>query len=160
MTSEKRYLEDFHLGQHFDLGSFSLTEAEIIDFATQFDPQIFHTDPVAARDSAFGGLVASGWHSCSKMMRLLVDNVLANSSSMGSSGFDSLLWLRPVRPNDKISTSMVVTGVRTSASKPDRGIVRFEWNAHNDSGEQVAEMKTHCIFGRRSTTQQQGEGNA
>ena len=160
MTSEKRYLEDFHEGQHFDLGSFRLTEAEIIDFATQFDPQAFHTDPVTAGESPYGGLIASGWHSCCKMMRLLVDNLLANSSSMGSPGFDSLRWLRPVRANETISTSMVVMEVRASASKPDRGMMRFEWNAHNESGEHVAEMKTLCILGRRPSTRQPGEGNA
>lgn len=154
MTQEKRYLEDFHQGQHFDLGSFSLTEAEIIAFATEFDPQPFHIDPVAARESAFGGLIASGWHSCCKMMRLLVDSVLVNSSSMGSPGVESLRWLRPVRANETISAVMVVTDVRVSASKPDRGIVHFEWNAHNDSGEHVAELKTLCIFGRRPSNNQ------
>lgn len=149
MTSAKRYFEDFEPGQTIALGSITFTEADIIDFATRFDPQDFHIRPDLARESPFGGLIASGWHTCSQMMRMLVDQCVANSSCMGSPGCDELRWLRPVRPGDTIRSEIVVTEARPSASRPDRGMVRFDWNAYNQRDEHVVAIKGMLIFGRR-----------
>jgi acyl dehydratase len=143
------YFEDFQAGQVIELGSFSFTEEEIIEFATRFDPQPFHVDPARGRESVFGGLVASGWHTCSQMMRLLVDNFLVRAASMGSPGFDGVRWMRPVRPGDVIRTAMEVTEIKASASKPDRGFVSCDWKGWNQHGEQVIEIKGVGMYGRR-----------
>src|SRR5258708_421531 len=95
-----RYFEDFQVGDIFDLGSTTVTEEEIISFARQFDPQPFHTDPVLAKDSIFGGLVASGWHTTAMFMRLFFDGLLHETASIASPGVDDVRWLKPVRPGD------------------------------------------------------------
>jgi len=105
-------------------GTVLVTEEEIIEFAKRYDPQVFHTDPVAARDSIYGGLVASGWHTAAMAMRLIVENYLSGVASVGSPGVDEVRWLKPVRPGDKLSVRVTVLEARRSESKPDRGIVR------------------------------------
>lgn len=105
-------------------GTVLVTEEEIIEFAKRYDPQVFHTDPVAARDSIYGGLVASGWHTAAMAMRLIVENYLSGVASVGSPGVDEVRWLQPVRPGDRLSVRVTVLEARRSESKPDRGIVR------------------------------------
>ena len=105
-------------------GTVLVTEEEIIEFAKRYDPQVFHTDPVAARDSIYGGLVASGWHTAAMAMRLIVENYLSGVASVGSPGVDEVRWLKPVRPGDRLSVRVTVLEARRSESKPDRGIVR------------------------------------
>jgi acyl dehydratase len=144
-----RYLDDFAPGEILALGSFSFTEQEIIDFAVQFDPQPFHIDPQAAAKSIYGGIIASGWHTCGKMMRLVTDGLLNHSASMGSPGLDEVRWIKPVYPGDVLTMRYVVQEVRPSKSKPDRGIVLSLWQLHNQHGEQVCEIKTKGMFGRR-----------
>ncbi len=107
-----------------DCGSFSLSEAEIIAFAKEYDPQPFHVDPVAAKDGPFGGLIASGWHTTSMMMRQLVDHYVSPESSLGAAGVDELRWPKPVRPGDTLHVRATVLEARRSGSKPDRGIVK------------------------------------
>lgn len=118
-----RYFEDYRPGTVVDCGSFTLSEAEIIAFARQYDPQPFHVDPVAAKDGPFGGLIASGWHTTSTMMRHLVDHYVSPESSIGSPGMDNIRWPRPVRPGDTLRVRATVVEARRSSSKPDRGIV-------------------------------------
>jgi acyl dehydratase len=101
-----------------------VTEEEIIEFARRYDPQVFHTDPVAARDSIYGGLVASGWHTAAMAMRLIVEHHLSHAAGVGSPGVDEVRWLKPVRPGDRLSVRVTVLEVRRSESKPDRGLVR------------------------------------
>ena len=130
---DDRYFEDYEIGATYDLGTFSLSEAEIIEFARRYDPQPFHIDPIAARDSAFGGLIASGWHTGSCLMRKLVDGFLSRVGGMGSPGLENIRWAHPVRPGDALSVRVTVTKARRSVSKPDRGLVhtRMEvWNQH------------------------------
>ncbi|MCB1169684.1 MAG: MaoC family dehydratase [Leptospiraceae bacterium] len=103
------YYEDIEVGQAFELGSYTVTEEEILEFARKYDPQPFHIDPEAARDSMFGGLIASGWHTASICMRLYVDTILNRSASMGSPGLDQLRWKRPVRPGDTLTGRFRVT---------------------------------------------------
>ena len=116
--------EDFVPGSVRTSGTVLVTEEEIIEFAKRYDPQVFHTDPVAARDSIYGGLVASGWHTAAMVMRLIVENYLSGVASVGSPGVDEVRWLKPVRPGDKLSVRVTVLEARRSESKPDRGIVR------------------------------------
>ncbi len=149
MTQPKWYFEDFKVGDSIEVGSRTVTEDEIIAFATQFDPQPFHVDQEAAAQSIFGGLIASGWHTCSMMMRLLVDGFLRNSSSMGSPGVDQLRWLKPVRAGDTLTLNLVTLESKPSASKPDRGVVTTEWRATNQHGELVLTVKGLSMFGRR-----------
>ncbi len=121
---EDRYFEDYVVGSVHEFGSIAVDEAEMIAFARRFDPQAAHVDPEAAKTTAFGGLVASGWHTGSLMMRLLADHYYSRVATLGASGIDELRWLRPVRPGDTLSVRVTVTEARPSRSKPDRGIVR------------------------------------
>jgi acyl dehydratase len=143
------FFEDFHVGQEIALGSKLVTEQEIIDFATQFDPQPFHVDREAAAGSIYGGVIASGWHTCSMMMRIVVDNFMAASSSMGSPGLDKVRWLLPVRGGDTLTVSYLTTGVKGSASKTDRGVVWSTWRAVNQHGEEVCIIEGMGMFKRR-----------
>jgi acyl dehydratase len=142
------YFEDFHAGQVIDLGSCRFTEEEIVDFARRFDPQPFHLDREAA-EVRRGGLVASGWHTCSAMMRQIVDRLLLRCVSHGSPGVDEIRWLKPVRPGDTLHMSMRILETVPSRSKPDRGVLKSEYVAINQHGEQVLTMKTLGMFGRR-----------
>ena len=143
------YFEDFHAGQDLDLGSRTLGEEEIIAFATQFDPQPFHVDREAAAHSIYGGVIASGWHTCGTMMRLVVDQLLSKSSSMGSPGLDGVRWLLPVRAGDTLSLRHVTKQVKASSSKPDRGVVWTSWVATNQHGETVCTIEGMAMFRRR-----------
>src|SRR5690349_12816223 len=115
--------EDMEVGKSYEVGSHTFTRDEIVRFAEQFDPQPFHVSDAGAAASPYGTLIASGWHTCSVMMGMLVRNVLAGSTSMGSPGIDDLRWLKPVRVGDTIRMMNSVLDKRVSASKPDRGIV-------------------------------------
>ena len=143
------YFEDFHPGQVIELGTRTVSETEIVDFARQFDPQPFHVDRDAAAASHFGGIVASGWHTCSMLMRQIVDELLSRSVSHGSPGVDEIRWLKPVRPGDTLRMSMRVTESIPSKSRPDRGVLKCEYQGVNQHGEPVVTMKTLGMFGRR-----------
>lgn len=143
------YFEDFTPGLEIYLGQRHVTEDEIIAFATDFDPQPFHVDHAAAEQTIFKGVIASGWHTCSMMMRLVVDNLLRHSSSMGSPGLDSIRWLKPVRSGDTLNLTYQVKEVRASTSKPDRGIVISVWCVSNQHGEVVTTVEGMGMFGRR-----------
>ena len=138
-----RYFEDYVPGLTVDCGSFSVNEAEVIAFAEKYDPQPFHVDPVAAKDGPFGGLIASGWHTTSLMMRQLVDHYVSPESSLGAAGVDEIRWPRPVRPGDRLHVRATVLEARRSASKPDRGIVKTLAELTSDGGDLV--MKVTAI---------------
>ena len=131
------YFDDYVPGRTADCGSFSLSEAEIIAFANEYDPQPFHVDPVAAADGPFGGLIASGWHTTSMMMRQLVEHFVSPESSLGAAGVDEIRWPKPVRPGDTLTVRATVLEARLSKSKPDRGIVRSLAEVTNQHGETV-----------------------
>ena len=133
-----RYFEDFKVGESFELGSTTITDAEIIAFARQYDPQSFHLDPDAAKQSIFGGLIASGWQTASLFMRMLVDSIISKSHGMGSSGLEELRWPAPVRPGDTLNARMLVLETRPSRSRPEMGIVRWRGEGLNQRGELVA----------------------
>ncbi|WP_103348446.1 MaoC family dehydratase [Amycolatopsis sp. CA-128772] len=119
-----RYFEDYVPGVIYDCGSIEVSEAELLEFARRYDPQDFHVDAAAAADGPFGGLIASGWHTASLMMRLYAEHYLSTVSSLGSPGVDELRWPRPVRPGAVLRLRATVTEARRSRSKPDRGLVR------------------------------------
>jgi acyl dehydratase len=149
MTTRIRYFEDFHVGQEIAAGSRTVTEQDIVAFASEFDPQPFHVDSEAAAASIFGGVIASGWHTCSMMMRMVVDQVLGASSSMGSPGLDKVRWPKPVRAGDSLTVSYLTTALKPSASRPDRGVVWSTWQAVNQHGEVVCIVEGMGMFGRR-----------
>ncbi len=130
-----RYFEDYVPGFTMDCGAFTLSEADIIAFACQYDPQPFHVDPVAAKDGPYGGLIASGWHTISATMRQLVEFYVSAESSHGAAGVDEIRWPRPVRPGDTLHVRARVLEARRSASKPDRGIVRGAVELTNQDGD-------------------------
>jgi acyl dehydratase len=146
-----RYFEDFEAGQELPFGPHTVTRAEIIAFAAEFDPQPFHLDERAAAETMLGGLAASGWHTCALFMRMLYDGWVTNSASMGSPGVDTLKWLRPVRPGDTLSGRSVVLEVRVSKSKPDRGFIKFRHEVVNERGEQVMMLENPVMVQRRAS---------
>jgi acyl dehydratase len=144
-----RYFEDFQVGDTFELGSKTVTEEEIINFARKYDPQPFHVDPERAKSSFYGGLIASGWHTAGIYMRLLVDGFLTQSLSMGSPGLDDLRWLKPVRPGDTLSARFIVVDVIPSRSKPTIGVIKGKGEVLNQKGEVVMSLSSAGFFGRR-----------
>lgn len=143
------YFEDFEPGQEIELGRRSVTEEEIVAFARQFDPQPFHIDREAAAGSIYGGVIASGWHTCAMMMRMVVDGMRCEEASMGSPGLDGVRWLLPVRAGDTLSVRYLTRQVKASNSKPDRGIVWSSWIASNQHGETVCTVDGMAMFRRR-----------
>ncbi|AEI76368.1 acyl dehydratase [Cupriavidus necator N-1] len=143
------YFEDFEVGSRRELGSYLVTEEEILAFARQYDPQPFHIDKEAAARSIYGGVISSGWMTCSIMMRLLVLSSTGKSASMGSPGVDEIRWLKPVYAGDTLSVVLNVLDTRPSQSKPDRGVVHTQWEATNQRGELVCTVKGMGMYGRR-----------
>lgn len=141
--------EDFREGEMHALGSREMGREEILAFARAFDPQSFHVDEEAARGSAYGGLIASGWHTGSVFMRLLVDGLIGASACMGSPGVQDLRWPRPVRPGDTLRASVRVGEAAPSRSRPDRGTVRFTGEMTNQRDETVLALEFTLIIGRR-----------
>ncbi|MEI6134673.1 MAG: MaoC family dehydratase [Desulfomonile sp.] len=138
---DDRYFEDYVDGAVHDFGSIAVKESEVVDFAKRFDPQPFHMNPELAKHSIYGGLIASGWHSASLMMRLFVEHYLSHVASLGSPGVDELRWLKPVRPGDVLSLRVTVSKTSRSRSKPDRGIVHSYVETLNQNGDVVMTMK-------------------
>jgi len=148
--SYKYYWEDFSPGQVRESGGYSLTEDEIVEFALKYDPQPFHTDREKAKQTAFGGLIASGWQTASLCMRMLCDQYLLEAASMGSPGVDEVRWVKPVRPGDTLRLKSTVLETRASASRPDMGTVRSRSEVYNQHGELVMHMSGVGMFRRRS----------
>jgi acyl dehydratase len=144
-----RHFEDFHVGEAFPLGPHTVTRAEIVAFAVEFDPQPFHLDEQAAASTLLGGLAASGWHTCALFMRMLYDSWLRDTASMGSPGVDQLKWMRPVRPGDVLSGVTTVIELKPSRSRADRGFVRCRHEILNDRGETVMACDNPLMVMRR-----------
>ncbi len=150
MAPPTRYWEDYELGAVYDIGSKTMTKAEMIDFASKFDPQPFHLDEEAGRKSIFGGLSASGWHTSSEVMRLLVDNYISRETSMGSPGVDELRWLKPVLAGDTISAKVRILDKKPSRSRPEMGSIFNQYEVYNQRGELVMTMKGIGLMRRRT----------
>ena len=144
------YWEDLQPGQVLDLGCITPTREEIIAFATQFDPQPFHLDDQAAKASVFGGLCASGWHTCAMAMRLMVTNFLQTAASLGSPGLENVKWMKPVFPGDTLRLQHRILEARPMSKRPDVGLVRTHWEMFNQHGDQVLHMEGWGMFRRRT----------
>ena len=146
---ELLHFEDFEAGQVWELGSWAVSEDEIIAFATDWDPQFFHLDPEAAAEGPFGGLVASGWHTGSIWMRLYVDAVLNRAAGMGGGGLDEVRWLVPTRPGDVLHGTLTVREARPSSHRSDRGTVLFESRLVNQDGGVAVQLSGRGFIARR-----------
>ena len=145
--ADKLYLEDLHVGQTFTTASVTVTTEAIKAFARDYDPQPFHLDEDAARDSLFGGLAASGWHTAALSMRLLVDGLPIAGGLIGVGG--ETTWPRPTRPGDTLTVDIEVTEITPSKSRPDRGMVRTRNETRNQHGEPVQISKLGIVVWRR-----------
>jgi acyl dehydratase len=141
--------EDFKVGERSEMGRHTFGEDEIVAFARQFDPQPFHLDAQAAASTPFGGLIASGWHTCAVGMRLMVDQYIGRTVSLGSPGIEDIRWLKPVRAGDTLTYSRTVTESRASTTRAGVGLVKHRWEAVNQSGETVLTMQGWGMYGRR-----------
>ena len=149
MPTPELYFEDFTPGQEFHTSGVTLTEGQIIDFALRFDPQPFHLDVEAAKETIFGGLIASGFHTMALTFRLYAQTNALGAASLGSPGLDEVRWLRPVRPGDTLRAVVEVLETRPSTSKPDRGIVTVKYTTRNQRGEAVMTMLAKQLIRRR-----------
>ena len=143
-----RYFEDFSPGDELPLEPHTVTRAEIVAFAAEFDPQPFHLDDAAGPETFFGGLVASGWHIAAVAMRLLVDSDLGLGGRGAGVAVETMRWLRPVRPGDSLRVEGTVIETRPSRSRADCGIVKFQMTVYNQSNEAVLEA-THVVMALR-----------
>ncbi len=151
-----QFFEDFQPGESRTFGNYTLGEDEITDFAHDYDPQPFHIDNEAARNSIFGGLIASGWHTAAVMMQLFVENILQDCATVGSPGFDELRWHKPVRPGDTLHVEATCMDTRPSASRPEIGAVDYALKVHNQHDELVASVVYIVLLRRREQGHAQG----
>jgi len=144
-----RYLEDFEPGQKFGSNRLVVEAERIKSFAGEFDPQPFHLDESAARDTLFGGLAASGWHTAAVTMRLLVDSALKPAGGIIGAGFDEMRWPKPVRPGDELRVESEILEVRPSRSRPDQGVIKVRTTTLNQHREPVQVFVGNLIVLRR-----------
>jgi acyl dehydratase len=137
---------EFHPGQIIEAGPYRVTEDELLSFARAYDPQWFHVDAEAAAQGRFGGLIASGWHTCGIAMRLAVDAALAGSESFASPGLAYVKWRHPVRAGDRLSLRATVIETRRSESRPTLGILRWRWQLFNGHHAEVLDLEATSLF--------------
>jgi acyl dehydratase len=145
----ERYFEDFKVGDELTSPGITVTEAQIIAFAMQFDPQPFHVDEEAARHTFFGGLVASGWHTAAMTMRLFVDSDIKPATGYIGAGGSDLTWPRPVRPGDVLHAESEVVELRPSRSRPEIGIMKMRLTTYNQANEPVQIAYPTMVVPRR-----------
>jgi acyl dehydratase len=145
------YFEDYYPGQTSQFGAYQVTESEIIEFASKYDPQYFHLDDEAAKKSLFGGLCASGWHTSAMFMRMLIDNLPEKHGSLGSPGINNLKWLKPVYPGYILSVKSCVTLCRLSKSKPGVGLICVHYEIINQHDMTVMTLESNAFFSCRDT---------
>ncbi|WP_224449521.1 MaoC family dehydratase [Haloprofundus salilacus] len=140
------YFEDLTVGETTEFGKYEVTQEEIVEFAERYDPQFFHVDPEKAEETMYGGLIASGWHTASMTMRMLVDGFLSDAASLGAKGVDELRWYRPVRPGDVLTLRNEV--LEKEVESDERGLAHVQTTTLNQSGEAVFSMVGVVMFGR------------
>src|SRR5262249_46648064 len=143
-----RFLEDYAVGQKFRAGRLRIATERIKQFAAEFDPQPSHLDEAAARDTIFGGLAASGWHTAAVTMRLLVDSDLKPAGGIVGAGADEFRWPRPVRPGDELRIESEVIDVRSSRSRPDQGLIKVRTTTLNQNDEAVQIVVANLVVPR------------
>lgn len=151
--------EDFVVGETIGFGSIAVSQDDIVAYASRYDAQDFHTDPEKAKASFVGTLIASGWHSCSLLMRLIAEGFLLQSTGMGAPGIDEVKWLRPVKPGDVLGARRTVLEAKPSRSRPEMGLVRFRFELVNQRDEPVLEQTNWIMFGRRGSGAAQPPGD-
>ena len=144
-----RYWEDFRVGDVVEFGPVEVTAEEIVAFARRYDPQPFHLDAEAARETPYGGLIASGWHTAALFMGMFVPAVLRDSASLGSPGVDELRWTEPVRPGDRLTARSTIVDSRPSERNLARGTVFTANEVFNQDGTLVMTLKARGFFARR-----------
>lgn len=149
-AEEPVYFEDIKKGAVISCDSKTVSETEIVEFAEQFDPLPIHTDPAAAAESRYGGIIASGYHTLSLTVRLLVDEIRSERAVIGGLGIDDVRWHTPVRPGDTITASNEVVGTRVSESDRDTGIVHDAITVTNQNGETVLTLDNYELVASRS----------
>lgn len=147
--------EDFEPGMSIDLGTRAVTREEVLDYASQFDPQPMHLDDEAASRTVLGKLSASGWHTAAMVMRMMCDAFILNSTSQGSPGLDYMNWKRPVFPGDILSGTSTVLSMRKSKSMPGIGFIQVKTEVRNQHGELVCDMENAGIMGLREAGEAQ-----
>lgn len=146
----KIFFEDIELGNPERFGAYEVTRDEVVDFARKYDPQPFHVDEEMAKQSVFGGLCASGWHTCAMTMRILVDHMMDQGfAGMGSPGVDGIKWKKPVFPGDTLSVSGEVLEKRESESRPNLGLIKSRYQVFNQKDELVMEVVTNAMVLKR-----------
>ena len=141
-----RYWQDIALETEFRTGTITLSAADIIDYAAEFDPQPYHLDPEVAASSIFGGHCASGWHVCALMMRLMVDTLQReNIVSAGNASVESLRWLLPVFAGDTLNANITVTGKSDSDDYSDYAITQFDVDVTNQASKSVIKLQTSML---------------
>ena len=146
----KYYWEDFPVGKVSEFGHMTVSAEEIVDFAGKFDPQPFHLSEEGGKNSLFGGLCASGWHTCAMAMRMMCDGYILESASLGSPGLENIRWLKPVRPGDTLHVRSVVLEARPMDSKPHVGLLRVRTEVLNQNNEEVMQMEGYGMYRRRN----------
>ena len=144
-----QYFEDYAVGQVYRSGRHRIDKAQIVAFAKEFDPQFYHLDEEAAKNSPFKGLAASGWHTAAITMRLMVDGEFKPAGGILGVGFDQLSWSRAVRPGDELRVTSEIVEVRPSKSRPDRGMIRVQNTTLNQNDEAVQTFTANLIVPRR-----------
>lgn len=147
----KLHWEDFKPGAVAIYGPRLVTREEIVAFAAEFDPQPMHLDETAASATLLGGLGASGWHSCCLLMRIIADGFLLDSTSMGGPGVEEVRWLAPLRPGTNIRIRSTVLDARASKSRPEMGLVKFNFEILDDADTALTTLITSLMFGRRQS---------
>ena len=150
--SQFYYWENFFKGQIIECGTMTITELQILEFASEYDPQRFHVSKSEAENTIFKGLIASGWQTGSFMMRMVCDSFMTNSSSIGSPGLESLKWIKPVRPGDTLKTVVEVLETRPLNSKPHLGMILSRWSCYNQKDELTTTLEAWNMFEKRPST--------
>ena len=146
-----KYYEDISVGDARSFGHYEVTREEVVEFAGKYDPQPFHLDDEAAAATHFGRLSASGWHTCSMTMAMMVENMKTEKSAgLGSPGVDQLRWKKPVYPGDTLRCETEIIEKRRSASRPEMGIFKSRIRTFNQHGEMVLEMVSNALIATRN----------
>lgn len=144
------YWEDFPAGEVAEFGAYEVTREEMVEFASEFDPQPFHLNEEIAKTSLLGGLAASGWHTCAIAMRMMWDGYLHKTASMGAPGVEEVRWRKPVYPGDVLTLRRTTLEARRSASRPEMGLVKFGWEMVNQKNETKMTMQGWAMFACRT----------
>ena len=160
MAEPELYWEDFPEGEVITFGAYEVTKDELIEFASEYDPQPFHLDEEIARTSLLGGLATSGWHNCAMLMRMMCDAFLNRSASMGSPGIEEVRWKKPVRVGDVLSVKRRTVETRRSKSRPEMGLVKFLSEVSDQHGELKMTSEGWIMFACRTPAPDAAPGKA